>query len=131
MEMNIIFQMKKLKPLKKQDIQMVDEFEQYKVSSSAPDDFEQYRAKSSPTKGIITTAFPSAAIMGNVAKDVWNVAKEAPGVIAKGIGDIPNDIDYLKEKVPQALSLIEENPKQAGKAVLAGAGEFAGKVSRI
>lgn len=66
-----------------------------------------------------------------IGKDIFDIAKQVPGSVVKGIGNIPKDIDYLKENIPNALSLIKNNPGAAGRNALAGAGELAGQVSRL
>lgn len=69
--------------------------------------------------------------IGQVGQDVWNVAKAIPGAATKAYGDIPKDIDFLKEAFPAAWEMIKNNPAQAAKNVGAGAVEFGGRVSRV
>lgn len=69
--------------------------------------------------------------IGQVGQDIMNVGKAIPGAATKAYGEIPKDIDFLKEAFPAAWEMIKNNPAQAAKNVGAGSAEFLGKVSRV
>lgn len=72
---------------------------------------------------------PNATI--NVAKDIGNIFKNIPQSIAKGVGKIPEGINYLKKEIPLSYNQIKNNPERAGRNVLAGGVELLGDISRI
>lgn len=86
---------------------------------------------SSPYEQLKPTLEKIPHALSTISADIKNVGSKLPGMAVKGIGNIPKDIDYLKETLPKAGKLIYENPKLAGKYGIAGAGELSGQISRL
>lgn len=82
--------------------------------------------------GVLQKTIPKIpTALGTMASDVGNVAKSTLKAAVSAYGNIPKDIDYLKENIPAAGSLLQNDPVLAAKNALAGTGELTGKVSRI
>ncbi len=106
----------------------------YDLSEFAPEekkyDLSEFGQDNKPkSDDSIISRVPGA--VGTVASDVWDVAKAIPGAAVKAYGEIPQDIDFLKQAFPAAYEMIKNNPKEAAKNLGAGAVEFGGRVSRI
>ncbi len=89
----------------------------------------QYLPGAAGVAAKISNKIPNA--VGQIGKDIWSSAKAIPPAATKAYGEIPQDIDFLKEAFPAAWEMINNDPKLAAKNLGAGGVELAGKVSRI
>ena len=87
---------------------MQNEWDQYKISSEPSiNEWDQYKLQEKPkSKGL-----------RGIGKDIWEGAKEAPGLLLEGLMALPGE-------AAGAFGQIATNPKRAGQNVLAGFGEY-------
>lgn len=104
-----------------------------KQSSSLQNDLLSFSGKTPTPIGLLpTNALNKASNAGSmVLKDVWSMLKSLPLSAVKAIGEIPNDVSYLKNNIPQSASLIMNNPEKAARYAGAGGLELLGGASRI